>query len=456
MQSRYRIWRYIFCLLLFALMSYPLLAQDDGEPVYSEEVKQELEGQNCAVPISSLGGQGHQISGVEAELTTLHPQTSSLPTLIPSDPESGATMTGGTGVAAVLVVDSFNDVLNYDLTFAINATDQDQIDKAVANGEITHGAVVMNHINSLLYLLGFKLVQQDSNQADWLLWQKDDINIVVMKVDAVSYGPIESIPTTTQQVNNAIEAAITSLRNDVASEISNQVNGMPINRFVVNMSFAILPCAEVIDFYNQGQEHSFDDYFKSIGISYEQLLVTVLQQGEPLTRLFTNDGVIAGELAEALIGVASSGNSGLAFPFAPAIFPVIFSVSAQSAPLELMTPRRVPLVAYANAGEFIENGGWIQLVNPAKLYAGPEFPEVFYLGTSFSGPALSTSLALELTEGVDVPCVFNGGNVPTVAYAGPVESQILNQGPGVPDIPTLLSSGIWGNIDFQMVRQGAC
>ena len=456
MQSRHQIWRYILCLLLFVLMSYPLLAQEQVPnaqvPGYDPALLEELAQQNCVVPISSLGGQGHQISGVDADLTTQHPQSSSLPTLTLPDPEPTSSGLNDPGVAAILVVDSFDDTLGYNLSAAFNVMSQAEIDLAVSEGRITHGALVMNHINALLDLLGFKIA---SHNQDWLVWQQDETYIVVMKVDAVTYGPLEPPPpsqqprpSTSTNVSNAIGAAMDKLRRY-------KVNGEEVERFVVNMSFAILPCTDVINFYNQGQTNSFDDYFANLPqpMTYDNLMPTVLQNTDPLRDLFSS---VDDDRIQALVGVASAGNSALPFPFAPAIFPAVFSVSAQPAPLNLMSAVSMPATAYANAGEFVENGGWIQLVNPAGFYGPQMYADVYYLGTSFSGPALSTSLALELTQGVDIACIYDSGNTPHAAYAKNEEEQLVDPTTSGSTIEGLLQSGVWKNLNFQQERQTNC
>ena len=456
-QSKRQISLVVFLLFLIVFSAHPLLAQEDETPTpipgLNEEENKEIRSSNCAVPVSALGGQGHHGSGVDLEMTTREPVSFSAPDFSTFPPNMGAVDPGPDPVA-ILVVDAFNDELDYDLSAAFMANNDEELNIAVSDGKITHGALVMNHTNALLESLGFGKADEEPGQ--WLLWEKNGQLILVMKVDAIIYGPINNdnvLRATSAEVRNRIAEAVSTIR-----ELGLGI-GVPFNRFVVNMSFAILPCQEVLDFYDQGIHSSFDEYFAEVSAPEASFLPVIIRSNDPLIELFSdpNREYIPADV-DAFIGVASSGNSALPFPFAPAIAPVIFSASAQPARMDFAPPISYTVTDYANGGEFIEDGGWFQLVNPAGIHSvpSPSSTNVYYLGTSFSAPALSIRIALELTKGAQNPCLYNDGDIPTVAYAGPYERLIQITATMGSTVGPLLDSPVWHNLIFEPVRNALC
>ena len=79
---------------------------------------------------------------------------------------------------------------------------------------------------------------------------------------------------------------------------------------------------------------------------------------------------------------------------------------------------------------------------------------IHYLGTSFAAPALSTRLALELTQGVYKPCVYNDGAPATVDYTALHERLIQTTANAGGDVPPLLATPVWQNAPYEDVRSG--
>jgi len=116
---------------------------------------------------------------------------------------------------------------------------------------------------------------------------------------------------------------------------------------------------------------------------------------DPLYQWINNPGV-GGDYATA-ISIASSGNSGpLPYPFAPAMWSAVLSVSALNAD-------------YSNSGEITVSG-----THPTEKMDSRE-P---ITGTSFAAPRVSLVTAMYLLFGGDAKCSgYDGDSHPPMAYA---------------------------------------
>jgi subtilisin family serine protease len=231
--------------------------------------------------------------------------------------------------------------------------------------------------------------------------------------------------------------------NTVATRIEQAIrSNSAYRRFVINMSFVIIPCQGVITVEGRQITFNFDEFIGNYRSSQGRtaLLTAVAQevpsliplapnpasarggaqqgvpgQGDVVPRPFaegiaafasdytrgaynprraneTNDPLrralmrLRG-LGSEIVVVASSGNFGQPGSFAPGSFPEVISVSASLANnfTAIWTP--------TNGGEVMAPGAWYPL--------GSEF----VAGTSFSAPAMSGLTALLLSSG-DVRCSF--------------------------------------------------
>lgn len=455
-----------------------ILLFDPGDFSHSPDVviPTDLRNQNCTTPISTLGGQGHQVSPVSGGLTTMQPSAFTLPALDLSQEELTALNSTDTGPVAILVVDSFNDSLNpvYDLSGVFDVTTEVELTDAVDTREISHGALVMNHINVLLGEMGYSPVEESVEMARsagdpnvyyyYVSWDTGSTQIYVVAVDAISYGPIEhgDVLKTTEEA-----------KTEIVEVLSKFVNDFDVHRFVVNMSFAILPCEELLDFWTteaastQGS-FNFGDYLASI--SGVDLIAPSVPTPDPLMHFLSVPNEVleyfGGFEDRAFVPVASSGNSKLEFPFWPAISSRVLSVGAPEAPPLVGALASPDAPRYANDGDFAENGGWYQLAKPADMYQtnAPDDNQtrpvnIYYLGTSFSAPTMSTRIALWLSTNVDEPCISNPGDIPQVAFAGPHEEGI-EAAVDAKSIPLFISQSladmVWSNRDLFVTRNNRC
>ena len=376
---------------------------------------------NCAVPLTSLNGQGYTLSGVTGGLT--------LDTSV-DDVDAIEWLVGPIGSVsqdtAILVIDSFRtDPVTSDETFTIPSNlsalpDDDALEAAYIDGRLAHGALVFNHISALIQgALGSDLIARDADSVTWET--SSGAEVVVQMVDALNYG---SPATNTQDLKDRVSETIVALQGD------------GISRFILNMSFAVLPC-NVANGYNEvsalDASVQFDEYIKDLDgaetLYFEQFITPLESQfnPDPLHYLIGQCGIILtpeGEIStseegsgtyelplefvplEELYGtlpcerdslhfVGSAGNSRLPYPFYPAAYPRVDSVSASEA----------DMVTRSNYSNYNADmglaGGWFHLFAftdpPVDDVTMVELP-IFYRGTSFSGPVRSVCLALNISS----------------------------------------------------------
>lgn len=365
--------------------------------------------QNCAVPITRLNGQDYQVSGVVGGLTTEDPTYSTLP-------QELFTQLGiGNYNVAILVIDQFTSPNSPDYSIpqpVFSVANEGQLIGFHDDGTLTHGDLVFNHINGLLAgafdQTGF--VPNDNMIDDTIVWNNGNSQVAVRMVDALQYNT----PTPTLAVASDISAAILDLTNE------------GFDSFVLNMSFAILPCSFAFQYGDVSDpDVLFDDYAAKVsqekGFLYNQLIspIETLINPDPLHYLVQqcaqsitiNPNTEIDEVSDITIDypeveapieapcdptdrnavlVGSAGNSGLPYPLFPAAYPEVVSVSASE------DGSRASYSNYnADTGLL---GGWFQLVDAADINGGFGTADVYYRGTSFSGPIESVCLALEITS----------------------------------------------------------
>jgi len=160
--------------------------------------------------------------------------------------------------------------------------------------------------------------------------------------------------------------------------------------YVINMSFTIVPCDVV---------HSFEEYLAEI--SDDPDYPSLVQVGEYLESLLfaSNYGQVAdddfGDLFEDypnVVGVASAGNFGNDFPYYPAAFDGVISVSGSSdyndfySSASFNPQTNEPLLQ----GDFGNASNYGEVMMPGQLL------DIF--GTSYAAPRLSYAIALYLAE----------------------------------------------------------
>lgn len=300
------------------------------------------------------------------------------------------------GRVAIIVVDDFGG--SYDLPAPLLAgtlVTEDQLEAWIQSGELSHGALVLHHLLRMLTNSGFDQGSDTTNHTTgepiYIRWTDDGGKLVVQTVDTNGRD--------TSEVVSVLRASIL----DLAS-----VEGHDFSRFVVNMSFAVVPCAVAADL-GASQVNNFEEYVQSIrtlngiGAQYDAelgaLLTAPLGAGDDALLSYLDcplpaagkdrcDGYVPyqGPAVEAIVHVASSGNLGHDFPLYPSAWPSVISVSSLDVDGGEYDPKRS---AFANSGEVAAPGSAFTLVT------GPD-QTVAYAGTSFSAPVVTLFTAIDL------------------------------------------------------------
>ena len=226
-------------------------------------------------------------------------------------------------------------------------------------------------------------------------------------------------------------------------------------RFVLNMSFQVVPCEFLKGSVEVGREalrlaHYLEitsqvsglnelqaDLNGFVGATEAELKEKLGPFGQKITDYISKpDNDVASSLTNSarakkdpllqflgranaegnkrVIPVAAAGNGlgstheRLPFPFAPAIWDSIVSVSAESP----LSPGTSKLTAdYSNDGEITQSGE-LKYLDPAT---GPWT----LIGTSFAAPRLAVKEAFYLLNGEPVTCVGKPDSIPPLGYNGP-------------------------------------
>ncbi|MEM6428018.1 MAG: S8 family serine peptidase, partial [Deinococcota bacterium] len=281
----------------------------------------------------------------------------------------------------------------------------DKLDALSKEGQLSHGALVFNHVLAVLSHIADAVAVSDTT----VVFKKDGHAIVVQGVDTQGFQ--------TDGIANTLDNAVYTLT------ISNAVLGVPVSlqRIAVNMSFAIVPCGVLWDYQktrDDGKAHSFEDYMalltcenterfnvdcsadsKSFQQFYDDLwqIATTALEDDALQSLIIRSTDMGGPYADALVFTASAGNYGdvLDYPLAPAAWPFVLSVSASNVGTD-------KLAEFSNPGAISMAGAWFEL-NDALGRAGVSadtlaITSTVYAGTSFAAPGLAVFAALDLSQ----------------------------------------------------------
>ena len=230
----------------------------------------------------------------------------------------------------------------------------------------------------------------------------------------------------------------------LASEILDTMDANPADVYVVNMSFALIPCdyvaaytelqSDLIDAREAQDLNQYRSLLQRAVIFYDDTVFPAMSQHaqqmvnlNPLQDLFVEQGAL-------IIPVAAAGNYGLDFPFWPGAWGQVVSVSASTGEgyypdSEWVRTDDSPLLG-AEAGQ---RGRNTRISNYGEVMMPGEYSsEVGLLsGTSFAAPRLTVTLAIyALGVGQDY-CKDDDGNL-------------------------ILAYGDWDNMTLDRVAQEYC
>lgn len=239
-----------------------------------------------------------------------------------------------------------------------------------ASGDISHGALVLSHINAILsaspdtYLV--------SASPDLYEFQRGQATIYVKAVDMQDMNTDNMVP--------ALEGAFEDLGN------------YGVERFAVNMSFSLVPCKLLKDAERAGYDH-LDNYLSVLafasGKSQDELIGDFGDQVDPSSDPFiTYLAKMTHEGAENTVLVSAAGNFQRDYPMYPALAENVVSVSS-------FDFNAAKFSAFSNFGEVMAPGWLFHIADPISLLATKN---ISYAGTSFAAPAATAYAAFDLAQ----------------------------------------------------------
>jgi hypothetical protein len=404
-------------------------------------------GKNCPADDFDIPGQGYRAQGSSGGLAVLtEPPYTKMPTAVGSPQSVGTNIytlanSSASGIpknnVTILVVDDFNgdvargeasvyqlgaDVfalpglgLPKKLSLRLSELDK-ELGRLETTKQISHGAVVINHINALIMGTGQYTLSKNAITNGEVEF-RHIVSSQFIKVRAVDTEDLD-----TDAIMPNMQAAILGALAET-------------NRVVVNMSFSIVPCNVKDDFAaNRATFPSFELYSNAVALANSALKGSAETQAHFLKRvrqalitpmpndlvhdLITDAVVIGVGEEQRLIYVAAAGNFGLTFSMYPAAWENVLSTSANN------FGTRPVKSAFSNYGEIMMTGSWFRLTNPAGIN-GPflDAPSVVYAGTSYAAPDLTVFSALDLslpTPHCDLPQTRVGSELDHADFTNPL------------------------------------
>lgn len=231
---------------------------------------------------------------------------------------------------------------------------------------------------------------------------------------------------------------------EVAAQIEDALDEHPADVYVVNMSFAIIPCeylqalaefgGQLLDARNAKNLNRYRSLFQRAVVFYNGTVFPAMsQKAQTETDLDPLQSLLAARTAD-VIAVAAAGNFGLDFPFWPGAWGQVISVSASrgmgydtGGPWNKQQDTPLLTAESERPGQQKRISNYGEIMLPGE-YAS-EHGEVS--GTSFAAPRLSFALAL---------------------YASAVGTDFCR----TPDGVIALVSGDWNNRTLQQAIQASC
>lgn len=303
---------------------------------------------------------------------------------------------------ALLVVDDFGGV--FDLPHELFGKSDIDLQALVDQGRLAHGTLVLHHVLKMAKaaLPHFSTYQGTNPKIDgdpyYKFHDKKGHYLMVQVVDVAGYD--------TQVMADRIRAALSFIGGN---------GGIGIKQVVVNMSFAIVPCAVASDVgatVGTGGIETFESYLgalaaaNNIGTEYLDELgrlvsTPVALTSDPLFAYLTCplptgsgatarcDGTGSGKYAKptvsSIMHVAASGNFGNEYALYPAAWPTVVSVGSLD----------VNGAGYEAGRSAFSNAATVLAPGNSFLLNARSGNTVAYAGTSFSAPVVSVFSALD-------------------------------------------------------------
>ena len=259
-----------------------------------------------------------------------------------------------------------------DLVFAAQKG-QASLNKTFENlkrsGEISHGALVLSHLNSMLGSL---------EDASFVSQPRDDTFIFSFRGQTMVVKAVDIAGMNTDAMVPALDNALTTLDYDYG-----------ITKVAVNMSFALVPCRVLQAAQDQGFS-SLDEYLEALAATGElgtmdEILGSFGDEIDPVSDSFI---IRLNDYDENLAYIASAGNFARDYPMYPALADNVLSVSSHDFDSGLLSN-------FTNYGEVSAPG---ELFNIDDTVTGISNSYIAYAGTSFSSPEMTLFAALDLSQ----------------------------------------------------------
>lgn len=192
---------------------------------------------------------------------------------------------------------------------------------------------------------------------------------------------------------------------DVVTALENAQATVTADLYVINMSFAIIPCDTLAEYAAYVQLIAdLDQKVKDGAASIDDLndAVNALATDHDSRSALVNwpslglYGYFADKF-EIMVPVAGAGNmTGVGYPFYPAAWPIVVSASASTDDGSLWVVPEDSKAQYSNSGEVMMAGTFS---DPA--YVDEAGIPLLLEGTSFAAPRLSAAIAYYLYQGID-------------------------------------------------------
>lgn len=341
---------------------------------------------------------------------------------------------------AILVVDDFGVVGDSGTSSPYNVPtellDPDphlDVEQLFADGNFPHGALVYLELMELVSSAGYDAPDDltISAESPYLVFTRESGDPESEDGARIVLYAVNTAGSDTEGIAGAINVALQSL-----------LDGVEIDHVVVNMSFAIVPCAVTANYdFTKSTLSTFQDYVKALGV-----VNGIADAAQPeLTKLVATPAALASDPLFAfidcplpgvvdgvntcdgsdgeshglvsLVNVASSGNYGLGYALYPAAKPSVISVGSEDVS---------PVVRVGDPDETFPTrskfSNYAEVLAPGSLVGVAEVGgvTVALAGTSFSAPVVTLLEALDLASGAPH---FDAGSVtageatpPALAY----------------------------------------
>jgi Subtilase family len=283
--------------------------------------------------------------------------------------------------------------------------------ETIVSFELRHGALVVSHLEMILYGAGFTKVlsrpERFMIEGDTFISKDRKRSIHIMPFD---YGKLRKNYNGGPKV-----VTVEDLNKTLVREIGSSLNGSPT---IINMSFSLIPCnimqryIELKNIADTEKDLALTYPFRDYLLEIEKLStdLSLWKNGESLKSILTTISkenlffkwIDGRKISHDTLLVASSGNYKLPFETMPASWPGVIGVGA----ISVATPNKAD---WSDASDVFEVGEWLlwpKLLpsylcltgTAARCVASPGSPisvgQFAYRGTSFSAPTVSATLAV--------------------------------------------------------------